>query len=325
LSALSRPVAGRRAAAARACIAAAAGLLAAVMLLGVPWAQRGAASAGRQKPGQLSNDTASRRASAILLISGPRRDAGPRASTKPAPSWLVKSNDLILLRHRAKKDGVKLPAFTWVGCGGKSDPDSCVTGQQPIFTSFLALQSEAQTGWQGTAIFDIETWKYTPRPERKHPDRFICRAAHLMQVDSHLKVIITPYAKPPAKRLIGEDVAAAKCGAYAVDVQTQFINGSPARFGRFISKAVRAIRRVSSKIIVLAGLATNNPSVQTAAHLAADYRRALAAGVNGFWLNAAKWGPRNQCKAAQGGPGCPQVGVKFLEDIGLAHRRHRDK
>jgi hypothetical protein len=293
-------------------------LLAAVMLIVVPWAQRDAAFAAPQKQARMSGDAATGPAPAMLLVSRPQRHAGPAASKKLEPSWLVKSNDLKLLRRRAKKDGVKLPAFTWVGCGGKSDPDSCVAGQQPIFTSYGALHAKAQTGWQGTAIFDIETWKYTPRPERKHPDRFICRAAHLTRIDSQLKVIITPYAKPPAKRLIGEDVAAAKCGAYAVDVQTQFINGSPARFGRFISKAVRAVRRVNHKIIVLAGLATNNPSVQTAAHLAADYRRALAAGVNGFWLNAANWGPRNQCRAAQGGPGCPQIGVEFLEDIGLA-------
>jgi hypothetical protein len=290
------------------------------MLLGVPRAQRDAAFAAPQKPAQLSSDAATGRAPAMLLVSAPQRHAALAASKKPAPSWLVKSSDLVLLRLRAKKDGVKLPAFTWVGCGGKSDPDRCAAGQQPIFTSYGALRSEALTGWRGTAIFDIETWSYTPRLQRKQPDKWICRAAHLTRVDSHLKVIIAPYAKPPAKRLIGEDVAAAKCGAYAVDVQTQFINGSPARFGRFIRKAVSAVRRVNHKIIVLAGLATNNPSVQTAAHLAADYRKARAAGVTGFWLNAAKWGPRNQCRAAQGGPGCPQIGVRFLEDIGVTRR-----
>jgi hypothetical protein len=258
-------------------------------------------------------------AAMLLAAQGTQRDAAFAARAKPAPSWLVKSNDLILLQHQAASDGVTLPAFTWVGCGGKSDPDRCVAGQQPIFTSYGALRSKALTGWRGTAIFDIETWPYTPRPQRKHPDKWICRAAHLTRVDSHLKVIITPFAKPPAKRLIGEDVAAAKCGAYAVDVQSQFINGSPAKFGRFIGKAVKAVRRVDHKIIILAGLATNNPNVQTAAHLTADYRKALAAGVDGFWLNAANWGRRNQCTAAQGGPGCPQIGVEFLEDIGLAH------
>jgi hypothetical protein len=255
---------------------------------------------------------------AVFLVAGSQPEAAPAASRPPALVWLAKSNDLNLLQQRAAADGVTLPAFTWVGCGGKSDPVRCAAGQQPIFTSYWPLRSMALTGWHGTAIFDIETWSDTPAAERKHPDKWICRAAHLRRTDRHLKVIITPYAKPPGRLIIGEDVAAAKCGAYAVDVQTQFINGSPAKFGRFIHKAVRAIRRVNNKIIILAGLATNNPNVQTAAHLTTDYHKALAAGVDGFWLNARNWGHRNKCTAATDGPGCPQTGVRFLEDIGLA-------
>ncbi len=119
------------------------------------------------------------------------------------------------------------------------------------------------------------------------------------------------------KKMIPEDVEAARCGAYAVDVQTQFTNGSPARFGSFIRKAVSAIRNVNKKIIILAGLATNSPYVQSASHLATDYRKALKAGVQGFWLNAKNWLNRNRCTAAQGGAGCPQTGIQFLEDIGL--------
>ena len=262
-------------------------------------------------------------AAMLLVAPVPQRAAAVAGSPKQAPLWLVKSNDLNLLRQQGAGDGVTLPAFTWVGCGGKSDRDGCVAGQQPIFTSYSALRSKALTGWRGTAIFDIETWSDTPAAQRKNPDKWICRAAHLTRVDPHLKVVITPYAKPPTRLMIGEDVAAAKCGGYAVDVQTQFINGSPVKFGRFIRKAVRAVRRVNSTIIVLAGLATNNPSVQTAAHLTADYRKALAAGVAGFWLNARNWGRRNNCQAAQGGPGCPQIGVRFLENIGLARGAHR--
>jgi hypothetical protein len=254
----------------------------------------------------------------LLLVAAPQREAAFAARTPPAAVWLVKSNDLNLLKQRAAADSVTLPAFTWVGCGGKSDPDRCEPGQRPIFTSYRPLRSMALSGWQGTAIFDIETWSDTPATERKQPDRWICRAAHLTRIDRHLNVIVTPYAKPPAKLIIGEDVAAAKCGAYAVDVQTQFLNGSPARFGRFIHKAVSAIRRVNIKIIILAGLATNNPNMQTAAHLTTDYHEALAAGVEGFWLNARNWGRRNKCTTPANGPGCPQTGVRFLEDIGLA-------
>ncbi len=257
-------------------------------------------------------------AAVLLLALAPQRDAAVAASRQAAPVWLVKSNDLILLEHQAIADGVTLPAFTWVGCGGKSDPDRCLPGQQPIFTGYQALHSKAVTGWSGTAVFDIESWSDTPALERQNPDKWICRAAHLTRIDSRLKVIITPFSKPPKRRLIPEDVAAARCGSYGVDVQTQFLNGSPAEFGRFIRKAVRAIRRVNNKIVILAGLATNNPNVQSPAHLTSDYHEALAAGVQGFWLNARNWGSRNNCTAAQGGPGCPQVGVRFLEDIGLA-------
>lgn len=112
-------------------------------------------------------------------------------------------------------------------------------------------------------------------------------------------------------------MAAAKCGAAAVDVQSQFANGFPPKFGRFIRKAVIAIRQVNRRIVILAGLATNSPHVQLASDLVRDYDKALRAGVQGFWLNAKKWGSRSRCTAMQGGPGCPQVGIAFLEDIGL--------
>ena len=260
-------------------------------------------------------------ASVVALFLAPQRDAAVAPSRRAAPLWLVKSNDLILLRHQAAADGVTLPAFTWVGCGGKSDPDRCLPGQQPIFTSYWALRSKALTRWHGTAVFDIETWSDTPAAEHADPARWICLAAHLTGIDSHLKVIITPFVKRPRRLMIPADVTAARCGAYAVDVQSQFTNGSPVRFGRFIREAVTAIRRVNSKIIILAGLATNNPSVQSAAHLRSDYREALAAGVQGFWLNANNWEIRNHCTAAQGGPGCAQVGIRFLEDIGLSRLR----
>ena len=131
---------------------------------------------------------------------------------------------------------------------------------------------------------------------------------------------MTPYVKPPTKKMIPEDVAAARCGAMAVDVQSQFANGSPRDFGRFIRKAVAAIRRVNRSTIILAGLATNNPRVQFASNLVTDYHEALRAGVEGFWLNAKKWGDRNKCTAAQGGPGCPRTGIQFLEHIGLIGR-----
>jgi len=240
---------------------------------------------------------------------------------QPQPLWLMKSNDLALLRQRAAADRVTLPDFvTWVGCGGLSDPKRCQPGQLPIYTSYWPLRRLARSGWQGTAVFDIEPWAYTPRAQRRDPGKFICLAAKLQRTHPFFQVIVTPYVKPPTKKMIPEDVAAARCCAMAVDVQSQFANGSPRDFGRFIRKAVAAIRRVNRGTIILAGLATNNPRVQLESNLVTDYHEALQAGVEGFWLNAKKWGDRNKCTAAQGGPGCPRTGIHFLEHIGLIGR-----
>jgi hypothetical protein len=256
----------------------------------------------------------------VLLVVGlALPPAAAMAAARPAAQhlrWLVKSNDLALLQRQASKDGRALPLFTWVGCGGRSDPDACRSGQDPIFTSYWPLKARAQADWTGTAIFDIEEWRKTPAEQRLHPRAWICRAARLQHADPGLKVIITPYDKP-AQLMVSEDVAAAKCGAYGVDIQSQFINGYPKRLAKFIHAAVAAIRNANRRIIILAGLATNNPRVEAAGLLAADYHAALANGVQGFWLNANNWQGENHCKAAQGGAGCPQIGVKFLADIGM--------
>jgi hypothetical protein len=255
----------------------------------------------------------------------PSERGSPRVHAAPQLLWLVKSNDLRTLWQQARADGVTLPAFTWVGCGRPSDTFRCRAGQQPIFTDYRQLRARAEAGWLGTAVFDIEPWLYTPPAERKDPRKWICRAARLQQIDPYLQVIITPFARPQLTRMIGEDVAAARCGAYAVDIQTQFANGTPRQFAVFLRTAVRAIRSVNSRIVILTGLATNNPIVQTPAHLVTDYHRALAAGVQGFWLNAATWLAENQCTPADGGQGCPKVGLQFLAQIGLVTRGRADR
>jgi hypothetical protein len=241
---------------------------------------------------------------------------GPGATTPTRPRWLVKSNDLAVLRQRAAKDGVVMPQFTWVGCGGRSDPVACLPGQQPIYTNYWRLRSAAEAGVAGTAVFDIEPWMRTPAAQRADPAHYICQAARLQRTDPQLKVIITPYVKSP-RAMLGEDVTSAHCGAYAVDIQSQFTNDNPDAFNAFIRRGVREIRAVNKNILILAGLATNSPVVQTPRDLVSDYHAALADGVQGFWLNANNWAGRNKCTSAQGGPGCPEVGVQFMEDIGL--------
>jgi len=254
---------------------------------------------------------------AVTLLAGAPGSKAAAAVNPAQLLWLVKSNDLAELSHQAAADGVSLPAFTWVGCGGKSDALHCQPSQVPIFTSYWRLEARAKAGWRGTALFDIEPWRNTPPGQRHDPDKWICLAAQLQRTDPHLDVIIAPFAQPPAPVMISEDAQAAQCGAYGVDVQSQFANTMPARFASFIRTAVRAIRSANPHTEILAGLATNNPNVVTAADLTTDYHSALAAGVQGFWLNANNWLNRNQCTAKEGGSGCPQTGIQFLEDIGM--------
>jgi hypothetical protein len=254
---------------------------------------------------------------AVTLVAGTPGNKAAAAVNPAQLLWLVKSNDLAELSHQAAADGVSLPAFTWIGCGGKSDALPCQPGQAPIFTSYWRLKARAEAGWRGTVLFDIEPWQNTPLGERHDPDKWICLAAQLQQTDPHLKVIVTPFAQPPSPVMIKEDAQAARCGAYGVDVQSQFANTMPTRFASFIRAAVRAIRSANPDTEILAGLATNNPSVVTAAQMTADYHSALRAGVQGFWLNANNWRGRNHCTAAEGGNGCPQTGIQFLEDIGM--------
>jgi hypothetical protein len=257
-------------------------------------------------------------ASLVLAVPRDATAASNPAQVNPAQLlWLVKSNDLAALDQQAAADGETLPAFTWVGCGGQSDVFHCLAGQVPIFTSYWGLAARAEAGWRGTAVFDIEPWDFTPSAQRQDPDKWICLAAQLQQTDPHLKVIITPFGRPANSVMIGEDAEAAKCGAYAVDVQTQFANNSPARFSAFIRAAVRAIRSANKKATILAGLATNSPSVVTPAEMTTDYYAALAAGVQGFWLNANNWFGGSQCTAAEGGQSCPQTAIQFLVNIGM--------
>jgi hypothetical protein len=259
-------------------------------------------------------------ATLVAVTPGKAAAAARKAAATVNPSqlfWLIKSNDLAELDQQAASDAVTLPTFTWVGCGGQSDIFNCLNGQVPIFTSYWALAARARAGWQGTAVFDIEPWSFTPLNQRKDPDKWICMAARLQQRDPNLKVIITPFGRPANSVMIPEDAEAAMCGAYAVDVQSQFANSQPARFAPFIRAAVRAIRSVNPKTEILAGLATNSPTLVTAADMTTDYYSALAAGVQGFWLNANNWFGGNECTAAQGGYGCPQTAIEFLENIGM--------
>ena len=201
------------------------------------------------------------------------------AAATPAPLLLVKSSDLFLIQLCAQlgsticaqqaTQGVTLPAFTWTGCGGLSDPLACQRGQVPIETAESAVLKLAHQHYAGPVVYDIEAWTLTPANERADPLKYdLPGRPKLVKTDPKLKVIITPYSSARGAysavtaaqqvTMIAEDAEAAQCGAYAVDIQSQWANGHPVTvFQPFVKAAVKAIRKQSRKVIILAGLATN--------------------------------------------------------------------
>ena len=206
------------------------------------------------------------------------------AATTPAPLLLVKSNDLAIIAlcaHRGStrcaqqaRHGVTLPAFTWTGCGGLSDPLACKRRQVPIETAEGAVWKLAEHHYAGPVVFDIETWTHTPANERANPLVWICRAAKLVKVDPKLQIIITPYtasrgaysALTHAQQvtMIAEDAKAAQCGAYAVDIQSQWANAQPVTvFQPFVIAAVKAIRKHRGQLVQVTVMRNKQEQVLT--------------------------------------------------------------
>jgi hypothetical protein len=246
------------------------------------------------------------------------------SAVPPAVHWIMKQDDLTRLRSAGLSRAV---TFQWTTCGYTTEDfdygtdkgidrwGSCHAGQVPTYTSEAQLVVAIRRGTLkrgSTALLDIEVWRGTPPVEQANPEKYI-RLASELAVRKGIRLIQSPYARKPSV-MAAEDVTAAKHGAFAVDIQAQFTNGRPSAFRTFVRSTARAIRKASKHVLIIVGLATNQPMPQTVANLVSDYKIAKAAGAQGFWLNAAKWQP-NHCSAAQGGFGCPLTGIAFLRAI----------
>lgn len=123
---------------------------------------------------------------------------------------------------------------------------------------------------------------------------------------------MTPYAKS-GTQLISEDVTAARY-APVVDIQGQCYTRSPKEYAAFVARDVRAIRKVSKKVIILAGIATDAGGIPvTVPEMLRSYRSVYAI-VQGYWLNANTWAPPRGRGCAP--KGCPAIGDGFLAKIG---------
>jgi hypothetical protein len=266
------------------------------------------------------------------------------ASGTPATVWMVKGQDYLAWDPSSIVDGkriyypsiglaecaqgtkpcpaaqrIRLPSFTWRLCGmwgtrvyGFSDDTQCTSAANRtlVFENFFRLQAAINDGLfsklkMSKALFDLETWSYSGN-ESKNPGYWIKRALSLAHKHG-IKLMIT--LGGGLGRCYTCMTTAASHGAEKVSVQSQ---GATTLAG-FTSHVLAALTAVGGKkSLLIVGLGTNTPGVHDVSLLSAEYRWARSAGLYQFWLNANNWQARNKCSKAQGGLGCPQIGVQFL-------------
>ena len=241
-------------------------------------------------------------------------DLPPDATLMAGQVWMIKTNDLKLIDNRG--------SYEWVGCGLTTAPltadnyTPCQPGQSPIYTSYETLASDVandKVPADTTIIFDNEPWSLTPPADKKNPVLTEQQAISLAHKNG-IKIINAPYSNSPGA-IETEDVAAAKAGADAVEIQAQFLDRAPNAYRGFVRKVAAAITEVNPKVIILAGLATDNGGVPTSAQNLYQEWKSTTGYVDGYWLNAAVWqaGKHGRGCAPQG---CPAVAEGLLEDIG---------
>lgn len=266
------------------------------------------------------------------------------ASTAPAPSWMVKGQDYLAWDPSSVVNGkrvhylsigleacsqgtkpcpttqrITLPSFTWRLCGrwgthvyGLSDDTQCSSSPNRtlVFENYSRLQDAINDGLFSKlkvdkALFDLETWKYSG-DDRADPNKWIKNALHLAH-EHNIKLMVT--LGGGFGRCYTCMTTAANHRAYKVSVQSQGAT-TLAVFKAHVRAALKAIGNNKSLLIV--GLGTDTPGVHDVSLLRAEYAWARAAGFSQFWLNANNWQARNKCDIAEGGLGCPEIGVQFL-------------
>ncbi len=270
----------------------------------------------------VASAAAAAAALAFLLTSLPiqpaRADAAPKAAK---PLLLVKSGDWQRITAQAAAGSVSLPVPALDACGGPYNwPCSYPGAPVQVSASYQGVMRIARLAAHVTILFDDETWPETPARQHVNAMYWLCKAARAVRAlhEPGVRLIETPY-DTTAALILAEDVQAVKCGAYGVDVQSQFTDSKPWLFRWFVTADIQAMRKVRKHVVILAGISTNGPAgFLSVPVLVKDFRYAMAAGANGIWANVPDWGVRNKCGAAQGGPGCPEIGIRFLQAIGLA-------
>jgi hypothetical protein len=239
-----------------------------------------------------------------------------------APTMMIKANDLAELP-------AGLGSWQIVGCGitalkgwtsppvgGEPATGPCAPGEDRIFTSYASFKEAvaAHTIAPGsTAIFDPETWLYTPKYEVAHPVKYETLAGSLARANG-ISLIFTPQGPP--RPLLDAQYRAIASFASVIEIQSQYQQDNPALFKREVEHDLAIIRAINPHVAVLAGVATDpGGKPASVSDMVASYE-GVASLVQGFQLNVARWrAPRGTGCAPEG---CARRGVQFLDAIGVS-------
>jgi hypothetical protein len=208
-------------------------------------------------------------------------------------------------------DGYAGPPFEYTLCNLPATTQSeepCSPGQVPIFDSAATLDTWLIAGHDNPAsdyaLLDMEPGTGTPVYELKRMKAFVCIAAH--------------DAKAAGVRLISAvvthseavEVEAAKCGAFAVELQIQGQVGSRQYKAIFLAHYLPIERAVPHERVIT-GLGTDAQGTPRTVRQNYDAWESVKAYAYGFWLNIAFWAGHPGCAPE----GCVPVAVGFLDKI----------
>lgn len=258
--------------------------------------------------------------SVLPVTAASASPAGTAGAGGPAV-MMIKANDLAELPAGlgswqvvgcglTARDGWSLPATTRERSTGP-----CVAGQDRIFTSYASFASAItdRAILSGrTAIFDPETWIYTPKYEVANPVKYEVLAGRLARAHG-IHLIYTPQGPP--RPLLDAQYRAIAPFASVIELQSQYQQNDPVSFKREVQHDLAIIRAVNPRVEVLAGLATDpGGKPASVSDMVASYT-GVASLVEGIQLNLARWrAPRGKGCSSKG---CPSIGVRFLSAIGV--------
>jgi hypothetical protein len=216
-------------------------------------------------------------------------------------------------------DGYTGPAFDYTLCNlpaATQNEAPCSPGQVPIFNSAATLDTWLAAGHDSPAsdyaLLDMEPGTGTPTYELDRMKAYVCKAASDAKAAGVklISAVVTPRVSATVLPGLAVDVEAAKCGAFAAELQIQGQVGNP-KYKEIFLSYYRAIERAVPGERVITGLGTDAQGAPRTVRQNYDAWESVRAYASGFWLNIAFWAGHPGCAPE----GCVPVAVGFLKKI----------